>query len=274
MLREEYLKALHQSIASLDENRFVVKKQLRHVTEFRPRERWEHLTRQDLIDIKNHLSHLPPAEKKDDELARRFDLLVLNSQISLLLGDDKVRGYFQSIVSTAAGLEKKSNIPQIAQHIALIREMRNNVFWQAVDAPRLEEVRLALRHLVQYLDKERQAPVFTHFEDTLEIDDVVIRDPVVTYVSLTSYKERVETYVRENKNHIAIHKLCNNQPLTPTDIDELEKIFFTEEVAGSRAEFIHRNTGSAHLERLSGASRVLSRRRFARPLGNSCRWVH
>ena len=47
-------------------------------------------------------------------------------------------------------------------------------------------------------------------------------------MSLQSYKDRVESYIRKNKNHLTIHKLSHNIPITQTELDVLEKILFTE----------------------------------------------
>lgn len=58
------------------------------------------------------------------------------------------------------------------------------------------------------------------------------------YVSLQSYKDRVESYIRKNKNHLTIHKLSYNIPITKPELDVLEKILFTESVAGTKEQFV------------------------------------
>jgi type I restriction enzyme R subunit len=45
---------------------------------------------------------------------------------------------------------------------------------------------------------------------------------------LENYKMKVNKYIEENKNNIAIHKLRNNIPLTKADYKILEKIFTGE----------------------------------------------
>jgi type I restriction enzyme R subunit len=57
-------------------------------------------------------------------------------------------------------------------------------------------------------------------------------------VSLQSYKDRVESYIRKNKNHLTIHKLSTNLPITKAELYELEKILFSEGVAGTKEEFV------------------------------------
>jgi len=84
-----------------------------------------------------------------------------------------------------------------------------------------------------------QESIYTHFEDDLDIEGIVVREPVSnTYTSLQSYKDRVETYIRKNKDQLTIHKLANNIPITKHELAVLENIFFSEEVAGTKQEFV------------------------------------
>lgn len=236
-IRENYLLELHGIIQNLNIERFVVRKELRYVTEYSNKSKWFNLSKSDVQEITDHLSHLQPATK-EDELARRFDMLVLKYQIQLLIGANNTAKYMQQIYAIANALAKKDNIPQVAAQIPLLQKLQKEHFWETIDIKKLEEVRLALRDLIKYLDKNKQAPVYTHFEDEIDIEGAVIREPVNTYVSLQSYKDRVESYIRKNKNHLTIHKLCNNIAITKAELDELEKILFTESVAGTKEEFI------------------------------------
>lgn len=47
----------------------------------------------------------------------------------------------------------------------------------------------------------------------------------------TFYKQRVEKYVRQNQNHLTIHRLRNNIPITHSEFEELEKLLFDEDEA-------------------------------------------
>jgi len=143
------------------------------------------------------------------------------------------------IFSTAASLQKKDNIPQVAMHINLIKEVQTDHYWESIDVKKLDKLRLALRDLIKYLEVQRQDPVYTHFEDELDYDNIVVGEPVNTgYVSLQSYKDRVESYIRKNKNHLTIHKLVTNVAITKAELIELEKILFTESVAGTKEDFV------------------------------------
>lgn len=238
-IRDTYLAELHRTIQNLDENRFVVRKGLRYVTAYSNKSKWLNLSKSDVQEINFHLSHMQPPSLGDDELARRFDMLVLVYQILLLTGSGDTGKYMSKIFRTAVSLQKKDNIPQVAIHLPLIKEVQTDHYWETIDVKKLEALRIALRDLIKYLETQKQEPIYTHFEDDLDYEGIEVREPVSqTYVSLQSYKDRVESYIRKNKNHLTIHKLSHNIPITQTELDVLEKILFTESVAGTKEQFV------------------------------------
>ncbi len=236
-IRERYLNDLHSIIDSLDRNRFVVRKSLRYVDAYKNKAKWQNISKSDSIDIRNHLSNLQAPIKGDDELARRFDVLILRFQIALLMGDETNK-FREKIFRTAIALQKKDNIPQIADQLPLIKDVQTDNYWQGINAKKLEELRVALRELIKYLETAQQPIIYTAFEDDLDKDNIVKRDPIGGYTSLQSYRDRVESYIRKNKHHITISKLCNNIPITKFELDELERILFTEDAAGNKQQFI------------------------------------
>ena len=238
-IRDGYLTELHRIIQNLDEHRFIVRKDLRYVTAYSNKSKWLNLSKSDVQEINTYLSHLQPPSRGDDELARRFDMLVLIYQILLLTGSGDTGKYMSKIFRTAASLQKKDNIPQVSIHIPLIKEVQTDHYWKTINVKKLESLRVALRDLIKYLETQKQEPIYTNFEDELDYDGIEVRELVSkTYVSLQSYKDRVESYIRKNKNHLTIHKLSHNIPITQTELDVLEKILFTEGVAGTKEQFV------------------------------------
>lgn len=238
-VRDSYLAELHKIVQNLDESRFVVRKQMRYVTLYSNKNKWLNLSKSDVQEINMHLSHLQPPSKVDDELARRFDMLVLVYQILLLTGSESTGKYMAKIFKTAVALQKKDNIPQVALHISLIKEVQTDHYWSSITLKKLEVLRTSLRDLIKYLESVSQEPIYTHFEDELDYKGIVVREPITNaYTSLQSYKDRVESYIRKNKDHLTIYKLRNNVPVTKEEIQTIEKIFFTESVAGTKDQFI------------------------------------
>ena len=237
-LAEVYLTELQQLVAGLDVNRFVVKANMRAVVEYSDKARWVNLSKGDRLDVSTHLSTLILPNKNDDELARRFDILILNYQLALLSGAYSTDGYINKISGTAKALLKKQNIPAIAMQVPLLNELQTDPFWQAITINRLDKVRVALRDLIKYLDKDKQVNVFTTFEDDLDYEGIRDHDLLPGYGNLQSYKDRVESYIRDHKDHLVIHKLKTNKPVTQTEINTLEDILFDGKTLGTKQDYL------------------------------------
>lgn len=235
-LASAYLDELHQLIATLDHNRFMVRKELRLVKEYEHRSRWENLSPMDRAEIGGHLSCLPAISPHDDETAKRFDLIVLNLQLAILSGSSTRLNLVKKIVSLARLLEKKQNIPIVQQHIQTIKNIQSEQFWKNISLSQLEQVRSELRDLIKFIDTEQKKNVYTHFEDDLDIPGVEDKNLINTYTNLQSYRERVETFIRNNKDFLVINKIQNNKPITREELELLEKMLF-EGNLGSKEEY-------------------------------------
>jgi type I restriction enzyme, R subunit len=238
-LAEQYIDQLCKTVDGFDTNRFVVKKELRHVTEYRVKKRWENISKSDAQEICTHLAPLVIPHKEDDELARRFDVLILNYQLALIIGSENTDKFIDKIYGISKELLKKQNIPAVAIHVELLKELQTDLFWQGVNINRLEEVRAALRGLIKFIDREKQVDVITHFKDELDRSGIETADVVPVYKTLQSYKDRVESYIRKNKHHTVIQKLNTNLPITETEIGTLDAILFDNDQIGTKQDYLH-----------------------------------
>lgn len=235
-LSKTYIDSLHNIISNLDHKRFVVRKELRYVTEFAHRDRWDNISKNDVQEIKTHLSNLSIPDT-EDELARRFDLLLLHFQLLHIAEGDTTK-YINNIAKTAKALLKKQTIPAVARYADLLQDLTTDIYWQGVSLTWLEEIRKSLRDLIKFLDRDKQGEVYTNFEDELKINDSNVRDVIPGYTTLKSYHDRVESFIRKNLAHPTIKKLNTNVPITQTDLDQLEKILFDGSDRGTRQDYI------------------------------------
>ena len=91
---------------------------------------------------------------------------------------------------------------------------------------RIEAVRRRLREIVKYIEVEQQPIYYTNFTDELTGEKAAPHiEPVVVS---TSYREKVESYLREHKDQLAVHKLHTNLKLTALELKELERILWQE----------------------------------------------
>ena len=74
--------------------------------------------------------------------------------------------------------------------------------WKDITITELEEIRIKLRDLIDLLDFQKQAIVYTNFEDELNQDGSSIdTDTTQTAgVDLIQYRKKVESFLQEHQN--------------------------------------------------------------------------
>jgi type I restriction enzyme, R subunit len=227
---------MHEVVSVMNLDNFIVRKQRKEVETFAKRERWDSLSDDDQLTLENKLSGLPSADE-DDEYSRRFDLLILNLQSTILQNNTAQENYQIKVRELAKGLEDKSAIPSVAAQMDLILAIQTDQWWSDVSLPMLEDVRICLRDLTRFIDKDAGlVDVFTNFEDEIGEEsgeyNIVKSDP-----NLKDYRKRIQRFINEHQDHITIRRLKNNEPVSPTDIAALEDILFAEGGSIPREEY-------------------------------------
>lgn len=230
------LDIMHSNTESINKDSFLARPHKRYIDEYIVRKRWDNITKTDILDITDHLIELAP-NTQEDELAKRFDSLILSLQLTMVQSLPVPTATIDNLVSMASDLENKANVPAVRQALELIRYIQTDEFLQNLDILILENVRVNLRDLIKHIDKENRSIVYTDFTD--EISGTV-KDYTSDYgdSNLKNYHKRFEKYIRDHQDHIVIHKLKFNKPITESDISELEKILFSEDELGTREDYL------------------------------------
>ena len=97
----------------------------------------------------------------------------------------------------------------------------------------MDVVREALRDLIQFLPKKTQRIVYTDFAD--QVIEYQENTPIEMGNRLENYRKKVEFYLKEHQDNMAVRKLRNNQPLQKSDMQELERILRQE--LGSKEDY-------------------------------------
>lgn len=231
-----YTEELFSQVKQLDLTRFQVQMSLRQVKQYSHRDSWNRLTKIDVIDLKEHVSKLFLPDEEDHELARRFDIVMLNITLALLLSGNAGR-HINKVVTTAKQLSKV-NVPLVKQNETLLKELQTEQFWKNTNVKQLNEVRETIRELMKYLESESKVTVYTSIEDDLDINNIIEEPLLELSTKLQSYRDRVESYIRKNKNHITIHKLRTNMPITSDELIALEAMLFDGNERGSKEDFV------------------------------------
>lgn len=229
--RVELLENVLKSVESLNEDNFRVKMCLNFVHKYKNKDRWNALGTLNVNEIKTNISPLITA-LKDDELAKRFDLMMYTIELANLQGANANKP-IKCVIQTAEELSKLGTIPEIQEKKYIIEKVKTEEFWENVDIFELEEVRDALRELLKYIDKRTQPIYYTSFDDFIIAEE----SNAAMYNSndLKNYRKKVEHYLSSHKDDLAIFKLRNNKKLSKQDIETLESIMWDE--LGTNADY-------------------------------------
>lgn len=226
---------LIQQTQSLSTESFVVRQHWQVVEKYKDPNAWNALSDLDIKELFDHISPLM-TETDQDEMAKRFDAMMLDLQLSILKGEKKQQNLIQKVVFTAGKLSKKASIPSVAQKMDTLKKIQQKMFWESAKIPSIEQVRIELRDLIKFLDFETTPIYYTNFQD--EIEGEVKEHPLIYNVNdLSVYKTKVEQYLRENNQHLTIHKLRSNLPITKDELEQLEKMLFDQGTIGTKEEF-------------------------------------
>ena len=236
-LGKETTSYLHTQVAAMNVHNFVVRPQRKLVEQYAKPEAWEILTNDQLTDLADNVSGLPTELVDEDEDAKRFDLLMLRTQLSLLQADTNFASLREKVMAIANALEDQQAIPAIKAQLVLIQAIAGEEWWEDVTVAMLESARKKLRALIKLIDKGERHVVYTDFEDELgEGTDIDLPD-VGTGMNLERFREKARQFLRAHESDLSLQRLKRNQPLTRTDLNQLEHMLLD---AGGTQEVIDR----------------------------------
>ena len=229
--RNSLINELVTGIRRLNEENFQVKMKVKYVHKFQNEETWEALTINDIRELKEEVAPLIIPED-EDEMSKRFDNVIYTIELAYLTVQ-KATKPIRTVVETAEKLSEMGTIPKIVENKDLLIHVQSTDFWDEADIFKLEEVREVMRELVQFIEKETRKTYYTNFEDTFNI----ISDGTPIYGSndLRNYKKRVNQYLKEHQDEMAIYKLKHNKSLTKADVEFLEDVLWND--LGSKEEY-------------------------------------
>ncbi|MFY1621342.1 type I restriction-modification enzyme R subunit C-terminal domain-containing protein, partial [Micromonospora sp. WMMD736] len=235
-LRVDVAWSLHQTVAGMNLENFLVRPHRKLVEEYAQWPAWTALTPEVAGDVAEHLAGLPSAFKDDDEDAKRFDMLVLRRQLAQLEDDavaaERLREQIQNI---ATGLLSQTTIPSVAAQQVLLEEVGSDEWWVDATLPMLEAVRRKLRGLLRFLEKAKKVVVYTDFADELSEATLVDLPGITPGTNWERFQAKAKAYLKQHQDHIALQRLRRNKPLTPDDLKALEHMLIDSGV-GEQAD--------------------------------------
>ena len=227
---DEFAKKLHDDIKSLlkeqvlmlSDSHISVRTKWEQVSHFKEDGAWVYISELDMLTLKNDISPLL-TKNTQDENAKKFDVLMLAIELSMLDEEARANKAVQNVQIVAERLQEKASIPQIQAKIATIKEVLTPVYWENMSLPWLEKVREDIRELTKFLlDGKKRWFV-------IDINDVVSYDGTSEgIVTRITYKQRIMDFLAENRNLPVLDKIYSMDQLTNADVRELEHILWEE----------------------------------------------
>ncbi len=242
-LRHDTAGLLHQIVTEMNVDNFVVRPQRQTVEKFAQGEAWQKLGPEDFHELADKLARLPSQLTDEDEEAKRFDMLLLRTQLSILQAKPEFAGLKEKIQAIAGALEDQTAIPAVKAEILLIHSVAGDDWWVDVTVPMLETVRRRLRALVKLIPKAQKKIVYTHFEDELGEGTTIHLPQVTAGLNMAKFREKARVFLQVHESHLSLQRLRRNQQLTPADLAEFEKMLIQ---AGGSPQLIDEAKKESH----------------------------
>ena len=223
-LRSDIAGALQAEVAAMNLDNFVVRPKRQLVETYRRPEEWEILTDAARAELAQEIAGLPSELPSEEEEAKRFDLLLLRLQLARIRGGTGFPNLADQLRAIAGLLEEKANIPMVRDQLPLILEIQTDDWWQDVTLAMFENVRKKLRSLVSLIEKKDRRIVYTDFEDEMGAEVEMELKVFTSAGDFEKFRAKARQFLKANENHITVLKLRMNRPLTPSDLEELERM--------------------------------------------------
>lgn len=232
--RSELVGTCYAQVLELNTELIAVKLRMQSVEKFKRPGSFDFISEGDKGEL---LQQIAPIVRLDDtdEYAKRFDNFMYGLMISAMAQMPSFQYAQRQLRDIGTLLERKISIPQVKAKLTIIKEVNTDAFWEANNILLFEKVRKELRGLMQFLVEigSVKNPIITRLTDPIigEQEGVQLEPPY----DFEDYRAKVDRYVNENGNTLAIYKLTHNISLSVGDYRELERVLTSE--LGSKEDY-------------------------------------
>lgn len=215
--------------------RMQVRAEMQYVDKYSDYATWESVSPLMVKEIKVHITPLLDSGLEGFDLSIAFDIRMLDIELSMLVqGNTGMATRDVKTVRQVAQylLTEKASIPQVFAKAEQLKTLVSEQFWDAPSLEKLEQLRVEVRDLMQFLDKSPKKQIDVNIDDTVEPSGY---DGGDTIIDIRTYREKVLDYLIEHSDNEVIHKIQRLEPITNEDLKALEKILWEE--LGTKEEY-------------------------------------
>lgn len=230
-LRTATIDFLHNYVTEMEEDNFIVRPQIEFVRKYNDRDLWNVLDESKVSEITNSIAPLPSEMELDDQDAKQWDLLLLNTQLALLETDPRYRNHKKRVQQVAATIcSQESKHPDIMKQLPFIESLTDEHLWEDMNIVLLEEIRRRMRLLIKFIEYKERKKVYSNFKDEHDETEVIDTENLVPH-DLKKYRQKMESIITKmvDENNLTLYKLRHNQPITELDLEELDRQLFSQE---------------------------------------------
>ena len=229
--RNALVKHMSEKVQELPRDNFAVRQHLKYVDLYANEDNYKGLTYEDTLLVREEVAPLILPDG-DEASAVRFDAWMYGIELAYLLGKKYTRAR-HDLRKKVEGVASVANIPEIQAQSDFIYELLHTDYVERAGVNEFEEIRNRLRDLMKYIPNTGTIKYETVFTDELLSKEW--HESELENDELKNYKAKAEYYIRQHQDNKVIAKLKTNQPLTTSDIENLEKILWKE--VGSREDY-------------------------------------
>lgn len=204
---------LLSEVRHLNKNFIGVQKNLAYVDKYNTISAWNNLSNVSLNEIKKYIA--PNIEGEVDiDSARKFDLLCYKFTNSMYTKDKKFVDATKKIISLSVYLLKnKMHIKEVSDNIESLNFINSNEFVNNTEVTKMNEIRIKVRDLIRYIEKEIVDPIITDFDDEIinsgDAVDIGGGPIEITIDDFKSFEEKVNYYIDNNQSNVFIDNIIH-----------------------------------------------------------------
>lgn len=228
-IAEREIIKLRKQIAELPQSSVVIKEAASVLSRLDEENFWIMLTHQKLEFLRTEIKPLFRTVSEADFKAMRFERDLLEYSLAKLCEEkEKADTLREGVVEQISELPLSVNFVKIEE--SLIRAAQTNHYWIKVDENALDELNTKLGHLMKFREQiVGPGPIHLDLTDTLHHKEWVEFGPQHEAVSISRYREMVETMIAELTEHNSVLlKIKNGEAVTSEEATELAELLHTE----------------------------------------------
>ncbi len=232
--RKELAKTVGEQVGYLRKQlgRISVRKALPHLDNFRSAESWDMLTPEKVKEVDRYITPLAEDLVGEAELVKLFDCHMLAIELSLAATGSCTGANAEvgKVRRVARRLKQLGTIAEVTAKGAELGLLESAAFWASATLEQVEELRVAVRGLMVYLQTDGVGIVTLHISDEVEE-----RATETGLLDIRTYREKVIDYLAEHILSPVVDKIRRLEPISAAEMAELENILWN--VLGTKEQY-------------------------------------